>query len=140
MPQFHCDIDSHQSKTYNQCQYIRIIAITIMSWSVLRVIVLVELCTFIDDRTLSLYQPDTGMFYTTCICTYTCIIMLKTDGSYIFMHQYSDKKLTHPNQIATVLISENKSQSAKIFTYLNFLPFPIQNQKTLHFIRRLSKN
>lgn len=84
-----------------------------MSWSVLRVIVLVELCTFIDDRTLSLYQPDTGMFYTTCICTYTCIIMLKTDGSYIFMHQYSDKKLPppppHQNQIATVLISEKKS-------------------------------
>lgn len=118
---------SHKSKTYNQCQYICIIAITTWSWSVLRVIVLVELCTW---RLPKLHVPYT----------------LKTDWGYIYLYDCINIQVRnhtpypHESDCNSIDI-RRKSQSTELntLTHLDFFTFPIQNQMTLHFIRRLSK-
>lgn len=95
-----------------------------MSWSVLRVIVLVELCTFIDDRILSVYRPDTGMFYTTCICTYTCIC-LKLMGATFLCINILIRIIPPPTQIRLqqYWYQSKKARVQKYLLTLIFSPF-----------------
>lgn len=104
-----------------------IIAITTWSWSVLRVIVLVELCIW---RLPKLHVPYT----------------LKTDWSYIYLYDCINIQIrNHPpyphESDCNSIDIRRKSQSTELntLTHLDFFTFPIQNQMTLHFIKRLSK-
>lgn len=101
-----------------------------MSWSVLRVIVLVELCTFIDDRILSVYRPDTGMFYTTCICTYTCICLKLMGATFLCINILIRIISPPPTQIR---LQQYWYQSKKAIECKNiYLPwfFPFSNPES----------